>query len=122
MKKSIKIFLVIILFIILTINNSIYAVEGDVCKVVLSANKTDLKAGDTVEISVKLSNITLENGITYIVGQLDYSQDVFEIVYEDESVIEDAIDLDEMRDDLGYETLKVAYFDEDGWYLLLRRN
>ena len=122
MKKSIKIFLVIILFIILTINNSIYAVEEDVCKVVLSANKTDLKAGDTVEISVKLSNITLENGITYIVGQLDYSQDVFEIVYEDDSVIEDAIDLDEMRDDLGYETLKVAYFDEDGWYLLLRRN
>lgn len=122
MKKSIKIFLIIALFIILTINNSIYAVEEDVCKVVLSANKTDLKAGDTVEISVKLSNITLENGITYIVGQLDYSQDVFEIVYEDESVVEDAIDLDEMRDDLGYETLKVAYFDEDGWYLLLRRN
>ena len=122
MKKSIKIFLIMVIFFVLAVNNSIYAVEEDVCKVEISANKTNLKAGDTVEISVKVSNITLENGITYIIGQLDYSQDVFEIVYEDDSVIEDAIDLDEMREDLGYETLKVAYLDEDGWYLLLRRN
>ena len=118
MKKSIKILCIIVLFIILSINNNIYAADK-VAKVSLSPNKTKLNIGDTVTVDVKLSNITLTNGVAYALGQLEYNQDVFELVYEDTSSLQD-IDLDELAEEYGADKLGIASYDEDGWYLMLR--
>ena len=120
MKKSIKILFIVTLFIILLSNTKIYAADK-AAKVTLTPNKTKLNIGDTVSIDIKLSNITVTNGISYVLGRLEYSQDIFEVVYEDINNI-DNIDLDELANEYELEEIKVASYDEDGWCLLLRRS
>ena len=112
MKKSIKICIVFLILMLLIISNSYAASEA--CKVSMSSNKEGtLNIGDEVEISITLSNITLTGGITKIGAELSYDQNIFDIVYEEDSSIADNLDLSEF----GSENLKVVHYQEGGWYL-----
>jgi hypothetical protein len=74
MKKKIVSILSIILFISL-ICNITYASETNVT---LQKNKEKYTGGDVVEISVKVNDITLENGIETIIGKISYNKDLYE--------------------------------------------
>lgn len=89
------------------------------CKVSISADKTELKAGDTVTINVLVSNVTTTSSIGIFYGILNYSEDLLEIVpEEDESFI---ADYEEYKE---YPILYSGRQDEDSttenpWYMLL---
>ena len=74
MKKKIISILSIILFVCL-ICSITYASETNVT---LEKNKEKYTSGDVVEISVKVNDITLENGIETIVGTICYNKDLYE--------------------------------------------
>jgi len=74
MKKKIVSILSIILFISL-ICNIVYASETNVT---LQKDKEKYTGGEIVEISVKVNDITLENGIETIIGKISYNKDLYE--------------------------------------------
>lgn len=110
-----------ILCLILFINALTIKVNAasEVCKLNISADKTELKAGDTVTINVLVSNVTTTSSIGIFYGILNYSEDLLEIVpEEDESFI---ADYEEYKD---YPILYSGRQDEDSttenpWYMLL---
>lgn len=63
-KKNIIISLFLILLVILT--TSVNA-EDEACKVSMSADKTTLENGDTVTITILMSNITKSEGIAQVI-------------------------------------------------------
>ena len=73
MKKKIISILSIILFICL-ICNITYAIETNVA---LQRDKEKYTGGDVVEISVKVNDITLENGIQTIIGKVSYNKELY---------------------------------------------
>ncbi len=118
MRKITKVMLLIVFLIGILISNICYA-DSEACDVKITSDKTKLNAGDVVTLSVKLSNVNIEDGISAIVGELDYDQEIFDIVYETDSDIEDAIDLETQKEEYELDNLKVVYYNEDGWYLCL---
>lgn len=117
MKKiSIIIACVILFIIILTVR--VNAVD-EACKISISADKTELKKGDTVTINVLISNVTTTSGIGSFYGILDYPEDIFEIIPdEDESI---KADYEEYTD---YSILYSGRQDDDitienPWYMIL---
>ena len=81
MKKKIISILSIILFICL-ICNITYAIETNVA---LQRDKEKYTGGDVVEISVKVNDITLENGIETIIGKVSYNKELYESCIIEES-------------------------------------
>lgn len=77
-KKIIVILLVIAM--IIGINIKTLAAMGDSYKVNLTATSTTAKAGDTVSINLKITNVNVENGIGSCQGTVSYDKDVFELV------------------------------------------
>ena len=117
MKKYIKLIILTLLFIAISIGS---VCAADACKVTLSADKTNLKKGETTKIKISLSNITeIDDGVTQIVGQLEYDQDIFDIVYVDEDDLEEDLDLDTVKEEYGLDSLKIAYYNEDDWCILI---
>ena len=117
MKKYFKIIILTLLFIAMFIGN---VCAADSCKVTLSADKTNLKKGETTKIKINLSNITnIDDGIIQIIGQLEFDQDLFEIVYVNDPDIEEELDLDTIKDEYDFDDLKIAYYNEDDWCLLV---
>ncbi len=85
MKKISIIIICSILFInILTMNVN---AADEVCKASISSDKTELGKGDIVTINVLISNITNTAGIGQFSGILEYSDDVFELVTEEDESI-----------------------------------
>ena len=72
-KKIISIIVLIIL--ILGCNSTIYAANN---AITLSKNKNSYIAGDTIQISVDISNISLENGIETVIGTISYNKNLYE--------------------------------------------
>ena len=81
MKKKIVSITSIILFICL-ICSITYAAETNVT---LQKNKEEYTGGDVVEVSVKINDITLENGIQTIIGKISYNKDLYENCVVEES-------------------------------------
>lgn len=81
MKKKIVSILSIILFICL-ICNIAYAAETNVT---LQKDKEKYTGGDVLAISVKVNDITLENGIETIIGKISYNKDLYESCVIEES-------------------------------------
>lgn len=73
MKKKIVSILIIILFICL-ICNITYASETNVT---LQKDKEKYTGGDVVQVSVKVNDITLENGIETIIGKISYNKELY---------------------------------------------
>ena len=122
MKKTIKVILVLLLFLAI-LTCKVYAEDEDVCKLSISADKTKLSAGDTVTLTIKLSDIDEStDGIINLVGEFEFDQDVFEIVYIEDNSIEEEIDLDTIREETEIDNLKIAYYDDEKWNILLRRS
>ena len=89
MKKIIKIILLQLLITFLII--SPVRAEELPCKISLSSSKTSLEPGDEITVSILMSNITVSEGIQYISAILDYSKDVFEIIYDESDLAEDKL-------------------------------
>ncbi len=89
MKKITKIILLQVLIIFLII--SPVKAEEIPCKISFSSSKTILQPGEEVTVSMLMSNITASEGIQYISGILDYSTDVFEIIYDETDLAEDKL-------------------------------
>lgn len=80
MKKNIKIllsFLMCLLLLMTCVN------AEEACKISLSANKTTLKPGDEVTITLLMSNVAKQSGIIDFLSILEYPDEVFELVYEE---------------------------------------
>ena len=78
MKKTRKIFVGIIAFLLVLSLSFVYASNFSFT---LSSDKTTLKPGDTVKISLNISDIDVgESGINTIEAVLDYDEEVFEQV------------------------------------------
>ena len=118
MKKTLKIILYFLVFIILLTNSA--NAEDVACKISLSANKTTLNAGDELIITLSMSNVSKENGISDFVSVLEFSDDIFELVFEEDEELSAALENTEFKD------CKILYSgDKDTdttiknpWYLL----
>lgn len=86
------------------------------CKINLSTDKTTLSPGDTVTVNLTISNVTKTNGISQFYGILDFSDDIFEIISDDdESIIADYADYE------GYTVLYSGRQDDsvvNPWYIV----
>lgn len=82
MKKTIKIILCFVIFVILLMTN--VRAEDKACKISLSSNKTTLNAGDKVTITLTMSDITKSSGIVEFISALEYDSNIFEIIPEDD--------------------------------------
>lgn len=78
MKKRNIIIALLILFIALLITTVNAADEA--CLISATADKTTLNPGDTVTIKLIMSNVKKTDGISQFIGVLDFSDDIFEIV------------------------------------------
>lgn len=82
MKKKLGIILFLIIMILST-NISFVMATGESCKLMFSSSNSDVKVGETVELTLKVSDIKAESGMAAISGLLVYDEDVFEeITYE----------------------------------------
>lgn len=89
MKKIVK--LILLQFLIVFLMMSTVKAEELPCKISLSSSKTTLNPGDEITVSILMSNITVSDGIQYVNAILDYSTDVFEIVYDESDLAEDKL-------------------------------
>ena len=80
MLKINKIILMIALVILVMCASSNYEVKGAGydCNVIISANKKSVSVGNTVVISIRITNITGENGIGALGGFVDYDKSILE--------------------------------------------
>lgn len=115
MKKTIKTILFFILCIVLF--TTCVNAEDEACKITLSANKTTLKPGDEVTITLLMEDIAKSSGIVEFISALDFSEDVFDIIFEED---------EELKADLGEENCEILYNGENDtdssiknpWYLI----
>lgn len=117
MKRTIKIIIYFLVFIAL-FATSVNA--QDACTITLSANKTTLKPGEEVVITLYMSNVTKENGIVQFLSVLDFSEEVFEIVFDKDEELSAAFEGTEFE---GLQILYSGKQDTDAtiknpWYLL----
>ena len=78
MKKAINI-IVCFLVSLIILTTSVRA-EDEACKISVSADKTTLKPGDEVTITLLMSNVNKTSGISQLLSILEYSNNIFEIV------------------------------------------
>ncbi len=118
MKKIIKIFLLFIISIALV--TTCVNAEDEACKITLSADKTTLKPGDIVTITLTMENVTKASGIIELGTYLEFDNSIFEI---------QSVEDQELANELGMEgsEAKIIYsgrkdIESNGtnsWYLLL---
>lgn len=96
MKKFIQIILCFIINLLLF--TTYVNAESDACKLTLSADKTTLKPGDVVTITLKISDITKSSGIAQIISKLDYSEDIFEPIKVTDKDLEETLAETELKD------------------------
>lgn len=119
--KKISIIIACVIFFIIILTVRVNAVD-EACKISISADKTELKKGDTVTINVLISNVTTTSGIGSFYGILDYPEDIFEIIPdEDESI---KADYEEYAEYTDYSILYSGRQDDDitienPWYMIL---
>ena len=76
----VKEFLIIAMVLILIMIMTVPAFAVTNYNVTLKADKTQVNKGDTIKVTVSLSNINVEEGIGAFVGKLTYDDTVFEKV------------------------------------------
>ena len=74
MKRNIKLLLIFLICMCLVSFSCYVRAEDeedeDICKITLTADKTTVKPGDEVTITIKMSNITNEAGVTRFISEL----------------------------------------------------
>lgn len=78
MKKAINI--IVCFLVSLIILTTYVRAEDEACKISVSADKTTLKPGDEVTITLLMSNVNKTSGISQLLSILEYSNNIFEIV------------------------------------------
>ena len=82
-KKNIILFVLWIVILILLPKN-VYA-SSESCTLSITPDKTQATPGETITLSLTVSNITSKNGIAIYNGLLDYNSDIFELSVQDSS-------------------------------------
>lgn len=120
MKKR-NIVMICLAFALILFTTTVNA-ANEPCKISLSADKTTLAPGDTVTLNLTISNVTKTNGISQFYGVLDFSDDIFEVVPDDdESIIADYSDYEGYtvlysgrQDDSALNPWYIVYVEEEG--------
>lgn len=120
--KKINIIISVFIMVIIMLITKVNAAD-EACKITISADKTNLKSGDIVTVNLLMSDINKSTGIARIGGILEYSEDIFEIITEEDDELEEALVGTELE---GYD-ISVLYNgenDEDStiknpWYVLV---
>ena len=101
MRRSIIIVLLLQLIAIMFLTGTVNAVDNP-CKISLSTNKTTLKPGDEITVNISISDITMDEGVNNIIAVINYSKDVFQIIYDESEEAEEQVALiSESRDSEG---------------------
>ena len=82
MKKR-NIIILLFTIILIAIATTVNAAD-EACKITISADKTSVKSGDTVTVNLLMSDIKKSTGIAQFFGILEYPEDIFEIIYEED--------------------------------------
>lgn len=98
MRKRNVIFLFFIVILIALTTNVM--AEDEACKITMSADKTTVKSGDIVTINLLMSDIKKTTGIAKFAGILEYSEDIFEIISEDDEGLKEELEGTELE---GYD-------------------
>lgn len=88
--KSKRILLIVIMALLVIMCN-VKFVYADSVSVTITPSKKEYAPGQTVELTVALTNIESEAGIFGLSGELDYSTDIFEKIEVDENGTTDQI-------------------------------
>ena len=121
MKKIVKMFLILIV-LIFSFGVTVYAAE-QACKITMNADKSTVKPGDTVTVTLTASDITAAEGIGMFLAEFKYNANIFElIVEENEELKAVSAQIEEM---FGFEKSEVIYSGLENitanlnpWYLL----
>ena len=90
MKKR-NIIILLFTIVLIAIATTVNAAD-EACKITISADKTSVKSGDTVTVNLLMSDIKKSTGIAQFFGILEYPEDIFEIIYEeDDGLKEDLV-------------------------------
>lgn len=87
MNRKYRIYTILILFgivILMFLPKNVYA-SSESCTLSITPDKTQATPGETITLSLSVSNITSENGIAIYNGLLDYNSDIFEVSVQDSS-------------------------------------
>lgn len=101
-----KIISILTLLVIILIQFTVYTYAANACSISLSSDNQSLNKSDELTVSLKMSNITIEDGISAFGAILEYSEDIFELII-DES--EDAKEIISQFEGTEYEECKVLY-------------
>lgn len=87
-----KISIICICLVLLTsiLTTNVKAVD-EACQITLTANETTLKPGDIVTIDVQMSNIMKPSGIAQFYGILEYSNDIFEVIFDEDPELKQSL-------------------------------
>lgn len=94
-KRNVILLFFIVILIALTTN---VMAEDEACKITMSADKTTVKSGDIVTVNLLMSNINKSTGIARFGGILEYPEDIFEIVYEEDEELKEALEETELAE------------------------
>ncbi|MBR6034409.1 MAG: hypothetical protein IKP28_06830 [Clostridia bacterium] len=102
MKKVFAMFLIMIIVVLLPFNKSF---ATGTFTLTITPNKTAVRRGGTVELTVALSNVTATGGIAGLIGKLEYDHSVFEkieLIEVDNTIIANGIVTGENWETISY--------------------
>ena len=121
MKKLEKIIFMFVIFI-LGFALSVSAAD-EVCKITMNADKSTLKPGDVVTVTLTASDIAIPEGIGTFLAEFKYNSNIFELVVEENEELKAAIS--QIEGMSGFEKSEVLYSGLDNittnsnpWYML----
>ncbi len=79
MIKKIQIVFIVFVILMMGIIGKVFATEEYTCTLTVEPDKTQIKAGEEVTLSVKVSNINAGNGIAIFNTILEYDADIFDL-------------------------------------------
>ena len=82
MQKVIRTIILIIFLIVFSLSAVYAESEQYSCVVRMAQNKTDIKSGETVIITLKITNIDVEDGINAFDGVIKYDENIFNVSLE----------------------------------------
>lgn len=121
MKKVVKMFLIFIMFLfVFTVSVN---AANEACKITMTADKSTVKPGDTVTVTVTASDITIAEGIGTFLAEFKYNSNIFELVVEENEELKAAIS--QIEGMSGFEKSEVLYSGLENittnlnpWYML----
>lgn len=122
--KKINIIISFFIIVLIMLITNVKAAD-EACKITMSSDKESVSSGDIVTVNLLMSNINKPTGICSLFGILEYSDDIFEIVNEEDEDLQEQLVGTELE---GYNILILYNGENDTdstiknpWYALLAK-